>query len=302
MFRQIRDIQKEFAGSEISIIAHSFGTHLISEILRREFDLKVKKLIFIGSVVPYDFPFENFSGRFEGKILNEVGTHDLWPALAESVTTGYGSTGTFGFKNPRVYDVWNASTHSEMLTEQHCEERWVPFLTSGSMPQNTGASRVPWWIKLVTFVKIKYIVVALFLCALFWYSLTSIARSDAPLEFQMYPDKKGGGWSLSDGDFAKTVNEKLDENCKLEEYFGINCRGRLGRYLTQRDWRHVKYYDSDLNKIQFPDKFEITTKNPLDVWNALEEAYPECICVEDDGMEIAFNLADTCKLDRIEEE
>jgi len=78
-----------------SIIAHSFGTYVVAEILREKFTMQAERVIFCGSVLRYDFPFEQIDGRFKGEIINEVGTADPWPALAESVTTGYGAAGTF---------------------------------------------------------------------------------------------------------------------------------------------------------------------------------------------------------------
>jgi hypothetical protein len=81
--------------SEVSIIAHSFGTYIIANILKRQFNLSVDRIIFCGSVVRFNFPFEQINERFNSPILNEVGTADPWPAVAESVTTGYGSAGTY---------------------------------------------------------------------------------------------------------------------------------------------------------------------------------------------------------------
>jgi pimeloyl-ACP methyl ester carboxylesterase len=49
----------------VSVIAHSFGTYVISCLLRDEFDIRFHRVIFCGSVVPYDFPFENFVSKFQ---------------------------------------------------------------------------------------------------------------------------------------------------------------------------------------------------------------------------------------------
>jgi len=103
-------------GANCSIIAHSFGTFIVSKILRKHTDLIFKKIIFCGSVVPHKFKFENYLGRYEEPLLNEVGTRDIWPAIAEAVTFGYGSTGTYGFRRVPVRDRWhNGAAHGDFL-------------------------------------------------------------------------------------------------------------------------------------------------------------------------------------------
>src|ERR1700736_1241877 len=91
----------------ISVIAHSFGTFVISHLMAKEFERKFNRVIFCGSVLPYNFEFEQIKGRFTPPILNEVGTRDIWPAIAESLTWGYGSAGTYGFRRPPVRDRWH---------------------------------------------------------------------------------------------------------------------------------------------------------------------------------------------------
>ena len=93
---QIRDVKRQNQNAKLSFIAHSFGTYILANILQREFDFDAYRVIFCGSVVKYDFPFEQIDRRFTTPILNEVGAKDVYPALAESITWGYGSAGTYG--------------------------------------------------------------------------------------------------------------------------------------------------------------------------------------------------------------
>lgn len=71
--RQLNDIRKKYPRAKISVISHSFGTWVMAQIIRDGFDIKFHRIIFCGSVVPYDFPFEQFSDRFDDPILNDVG-------------------------------------------------------------------------------------------------------------------------------------------------------------------------------------------------------------------------------------
>ena len=293
LYHQIRATQQKHPNSRLSIIAHSFGTYLVANVLRQEFDLHLRRVIFVGSVVRYNFPFEHFATRFKGDILNEVGTRDPWPALAESVTTGYGSTGTYGFKRPHVFDAWSSTTHSAKLSPRHCSQRWLPFLTDGTLPSVSTDSNVPWWIRVISAFKIKHVIVFLLVCIILRNVMIDNFR---PEEFQirMYPGNVG--WSLSDNDLGKNINKDLGSRCKLEEYFGIDCRGNLGKYITKRDWKTVDFYDSRLNAISFPNIFEFKSRNPLEFWYKLSEEYPTCIKITDTGRNIALDYLDKCNI------
>lgn len=148
-----------YPGSSVSIIAHSFGTYVISQIIKDNFNIKIDRIIFCGSVVKYNFPFQNFSSRFKGDILNEVGTRDIWPAMAESLTTGYGSAGTFGFRRPFVYDRWhNGAGHGFFLTKEFCQKFWLPYLKDGKVVADSPSPESPpIFASFISIVKIKFL-------------------------------------------------------------------------------------------------------------------------------------------------
>lgn len=148
--------------AKISIIAHSFGTYIVANILRRQFNLSVDRVIFCGSAVRSDFPFEQINERFNSPILNEVGTADPWPAVAESLTTGYGSAGTYGFRRPGVKDRFhNGVSHGFFLNAGFCEKYWVPFLKNGTIvPGDLPAEYPPLWVRLISIFKLKYFITA----------------------------------------------------------------------------------------------------------------------------------------------
>lgn len=182
---QIRDVIKQHPGKDISFIAHSFGTYVLAEILARNFDLKADRIIFCGSVLRYDFPFEQIADRFQPPILNEIGTRDAWPAIAESITYGYGSAGTFGFRRPRVRDRWhNGMTHSAFLTVDFCRKYWVPYFKDKTIVEADTAPEPPtWWISALNVLKLRYVglaAVGLVALALGLGVLDFAARSCAP--------------------------------------------------------------------------------------------------------------------------
>ena len=293
IFRQIRHAQQSEPGLEFSIIAHSFGTYVVSRILQDEFDLQIDRIIFAGSVVRYDFPFEQFSNRFRSDILNEVAAKDVWPAFAESITTGYGSAGTFGFKRPRIYDRWNNGGHSAVLNAKHARDYWLPFLSSGEIKPIEASSRVPFWIRLINFVRLKYWILFALLAGVA-LQLAVAMYAAAPVTIQMYPGDTG--WQLSDSDLAADVNSSMDEICPVGAVLGHRCESWLARYITKRSWRGVHRYDHRLNDLLFPDELVYEYRDPERFWFDLSETYPNCIEITEIGDDLEIRLDKLCKL------
>jgi hypothetical protein len=177
VWTSIRDIRKLYPNAQMSFLAHSFGTFVVANILRREFDLTAHRIVFCGSVVRYDFPFQEISGRFTSPIINEVGTGDYLPAIAESVTRGYGSAGTYGFRRPRVRDRWhNNISHSSFFSHEFCRKYWVPFFASGSIVEADADFRVPpVYVLLLSRFKLRYLLVCGILVVIL---LSAISPSD----------------------------------------------------------------------------------------------------------------------------
>jgi pimeloyl-ACP methyl ester carboxylesterase len=180
---QIRIIRQSNKDATLSVIAHSFGTFVISSLLK-QFDTTFSKIIFCGSVVRYGFPFEDCQNRFEPPILNEVGARDVWPALAESVTTGYGSAGTYGFRRPLVRDRWhNGAGHSHFLDPDFCERFWVPFLKNGTIVESTDRPDKPSvWVQVISIIKVKYVGLVLLMlgCFLFYNRVSPVNHGTPP--------------------------------------------------------------------------------------------------------------------------
>ena len=168
--RAIASIEKRFdevlhdhPHALISVIAHSFGTYIFAHLLQRMQRLKIHRIIFCGSVLHRDFPFEQLINRFQVPILNEVGTRDIFPALAESVTWGYGSAGTYGFIRPRIRDRWhNGAGHGYFFQDGFFEDFWLKFLKNGTFePGDLPPEEPRWWVKFISIFKIKYLLMIL---------------------------------------------------------------------------------------------------------------------------------------------
>jgi hypothetical protein len=171
LWEQIRTVRQNHPAARVSVIAHSFGTFAVAQLMKEQFDLKFFRVIFCGSVVKYKFRFNHIQDRFKAPILNEVGTRDPWPALAKSMTTGYGSAGTYGFRRPLVRDRWhNGAGHNFFLSPTFCKKFWVPFLRTGEIVDGDLDPEPPrLWLRLVSLLPIKLLLLVL----IGWYAMFS---------------------------------------------------------------------------------------------------------------------------------
>ena len=181
VWTDIRRAVQMHPGKKISFIAHSYGTHIITEILKSEFDFTADRLIFCGSIVQRRFPFEQISNRFQSPILNEIGTKDIWPLLAKCSTWGYDSSGTYGFMRPDVKDRQHENfAHSDFLNSEFCSTYWIPFLLDGEVLEtNHTEIRPSRWLRLCSLFPVKYLAVGTILLAL-WFSIGPQLLSVAP--------------------------------------------------------------------------------------------------------------------------
>ncbi len=166
----IRAAIEYYKPHSVSVIAHSFGTYVFCDILRRNPQMKWDRIILCGSVVKESFPIERFNERFSPPLLNEVGTKDIWPAVAQSITFGYGSVGTHGFNDPMVRSRWHHGlSHSDFLQAGFIRANWLPFLKSQTIePGSTPASR-----PIATFLTVFHLKYVVPLAALLLYYLLS---------------------------------------------------------------------------------------------------------------------------------
>lgn len=162
--RELRDIRAANPTAQISVIAHSFGTYAIMKALK-EREIKLYRLLFCGSIIPESFRRADFEGQLgNDDILNECGTHDIWPAIAKSVTWGYGASGTFGFGTVGVRDRYHKLGHSDYFNKSFVEKYWAPFLLRGEVVPTKWEeerSSPPWWQSMVAWFPFKYIILSI---------------------------------------------------------------------------------------------------------------------------------------------
>lgn len=158
---KIRLARNYYKPKLISVIAHSFGTYVVARIIAETFDIELNRVIFCGSVVKNDFPFQENHNRFKPPLYNEIGTRDYWPIVASAVTWGYGSVGADGFQSPVVNDRWHKDfRHSDFMTKEFCEKFYIPSLR-GEAVAGDDPSSFPFWVQLLSRLPVRWFLAAL---------------------------------------------------------------------------------------------------------------------------------------------
>jgi len=115
---------------EICIVAHSFGTYIVGHALLRFPEIKIDRLLMLGSALPQDFPWDGSAGRF-GRILCITGGADR-ALLISKFIPGLGDAGLHGFKSdtPRLsHHSEPHSDHSDLFGAGYMKSRWLPFIS-----------------------------------------------------------------------------------------------------------------------------------------------------------------------------
>ncbi|MYN28788.1 putative lipase [Duganella levis] len=159
--RKIRAAQMDNKGAIISVIAHSFGTYVLSQILSRRPDLQLHRVLLCGAIVSTKFPWDNLRSYPTEGVLNDVGTRDVLPAVARTVSWGYGNSGTFGFRSPKVEDRYFNFTHSDFFTDDHIQTYWVPYIVDGKIVESAWTvdrPTPPWWLSVLHILPMKSVI------------------------------------------------------------------------------------------------------------------------------------------------
>lgn len=168
---QLRQVRSDHPQAAISLIAHSFGTYIVSRILSSSSGYRLSKIIFCGSIVDAKFPWGQIQELPErSRFLNEVGFRDVWPVLARTSSWGYGTSGSFGFKQAKVSDRYHDLDHGGFFNREWIAKFWLSFIRDDQhTPSGFSRENPPYWLQLLTVIHIKYIVLAVLGGLLFCY-------------------------------------------------------------------------------------------------------------------------------------
>lgn len=134
----------------ITVIAHSNGAQIVSRILQEDDHFSIDNLIMCGSIIDVDYNWNLVKHKVRNIIVNEYGTHDIWPALAHSCTWGYGYTGSVGFGSP-IIDRMHKAKHSSYLNKDFMYKYWKPLITNNTFVPSKYVSNHPLWFSIFEF-------------------------------------------------------------------------------------------------------------------------------------------------------
>jgi ribosomal protein S18 acetylase RimI-like enzyme len=121
-----------------SVIAHSFGTYIVYQAMKKYDVIKFNKIIFCGSILNENIDFRPFIKRKQFKLLkNDHGTLEWFLKFTRRIIDkDCGQAGKVGFKDipvdskALIYNSDNYKSHSEYFLPLHMQVNWMKFLTS----------------------------------------------------------------------------------------------------------------------------------------------------------------------------
>lgn len=134
--QDIRDARSMEPNAKFMVIAHSFGSYILSRILATAPDINFSRIVLCGCIIPADYPWGLYTkGMDKNSVLNDVGTRDFYPVLATFSSFGYGSSGRKGFQAPHVKDRFFDYGHSDFFEPKnnHISTYWKPFIATGEV-------------------------------------------------------------------------------------------------------------------------------------------------------------------------
>ena len=185
-FRHIKGIREKLETLKsdksvyrVSIIAHSFGTHILFQILEDLVDeqnnFRLDKVILCGSILKRKRAatlIKKILANSPGTtIVNERADKDFWPILAESISWKYSATGTFGINFHPVLERIIQGHHGSFFSDKHILS-WALFFESNSIAVGEDYIKLHWPWKLISkpFFRIRDIMIYAFISLYFYYA------------------------------------------------------------------------------------------------------------------------------------
>jgi pimeloyl-ACP methyl ester carboxylesterase len=128
-------LQHGALGSRPDVLAHSFGSWLIGHALQEYQDLKVGRVLLMGSILRPDFSWSELQARGQVEsVMNHYGGRDMWARIACYFIPGSGPSGWRGFDadtgvlNREEPEFRHSSFFREGPMLNSYKSLWRPFL------------------------------------------------------------------------------------------------------------------------------------------------------------------------------
>jgi pimeloyl-ACP methyl ester carboxylesterase len=171
--REIQNAKAANPNARFSVIAHSYGTYAISKILLENPDLRLHRLVLCGSIVPRKYRWDYARARLDTDVINDYGTRDIWPVVAQCLSWGYGDTGRHGFgRGAMVRDRGHDYKHSDFFNEKFVRDYWKPWVEENRFQPSDWEEKVPpspWWLSILSVLPLRWVIVAISVLAITWF-------------------------------------------------------------------------------------------------------------------------------------
>ena len=146
-------LRDRYGSGQLSVIAHSFGTYIITSILLDHPGVRFHRLVLCGSIVDRDFRWDHVEPFLENIVINDYGLRDYWPVAAHFFGVGFGDTGRHKFGKAEVKDRAHNFNHTDYFEqkakrgERFVRKYWKPWFENGKIvesPWDKRASSAEW--------------------------------------------------------------------------------------------------------------------------------------------------------------
>ena len=130
-------------GTQISVVAHSFGTYLVGAYLdgfEKTTPVPFNSVILTGSILNEKFDWGGCAGGKVARIRNEIAPNDQWvkwmpdtPSAWVGLDPLFGKAGTQGFSDTTEILVQHSNKifdHNNVIEKDFITSQWMPYLNS----------------------------------------------------------------------------------------------------------------------------------------------------------------------------
>ena len=159
LLRNYEQARNEYPNAPISVVAHSYGTYLVGNLLLENPSVKLFRILLCGAVLKRDYDWGDVRERFgtpdrtgaTKHVLNECGSRDFWPVVADLCRSRYGASGRHGLDATYVENAWFAGGHGLFFKKSHMRDVWVKFILSGELPAGNSNPPKATWLEILAY-------------------------------------------------------------------------------------------------------------------------------------------------------
>lgn len=148
---QIDHVLQLHRSQRVYLIAHSYGTFLISHLFLKGKINSVYGVVFCGSIVPASFNWSGLSAPLRAPVINDCGVKDHLPLVANTFFFDFGTAGRFGFyDNAGAINRYHECGHGGFFNDDFVKKFWLPYIERGRVePSEVSKPEPGWWMTLV---------------------------------------------------------------------------------------------------------------------------------------------------------